>query len=376
MQKYLSRCRRALHQIPEVDFALPKTLQYLKQELEPLGFYLFSPVESSLCAWIDAGKSEAVAFRADMDALPTSEKNECAYRSAHEGKMHACGHDGHMAMVLGLAQCLAQKKDRLQTNVLLVFQPAEETTGGAKLICESGVFEQYHVREIYGFHLWPGFAAGQIVSRPGPLLAKASEVTVTVHGKAAHIARAEEGRDALMAAARFLTVMQQRMENEFCLQEPCLLRFGKMESGAARNAVSAQTLILGTVRVFSKEMFTAVRAAALETAKEIEAQTGCTFEIDFTEGYPPVVNAPALWEKAVKMLPSVQTLKEPLLIAEDFSFYQERLPGLFFLLGTGREVPLHSDRFDFDETALSAGLDVYLTLLGLKDERKHRTIHS
>ncbi|HJB39502.1 MAG TPA: amidohydrolase [Candidatus Ruthenibacterium avium] len=366
MQEYLSRCRRALHQIPEVDFDLPKTLQYLKQELEPLGFLLFSPAKSALCAWIDAGKGEAVAFRADMDALPTQEKNDCSYRSAHEGKMHACGHDGHMAMVLALAKCLAECKERLKTNVLLVFQPAEETTGGAKLICESGVFEQYHVRAIYGFHLWPGFQAGEVVSRPGPLLAKASEVTVTVRGKAAHIARAQEGLDALMAAAHFLTAMEQRMETEFCPKEPCLLRFGKMESGAARNAVSAQSVLMGTMRVFSQQMFEKIRAAALETAAQVEAATGCTFELDFTEGYPPVCNEETLWKNAVQKLPHLTTLPEPLLIAEDFSFYQQRIPGLFLLLGTGRDVPLHSDRFDFDETALSAGLDVYLRLLDLQ----------
>ena len=177
---HATQFRRDLHRIPEISFREWKTKAYLLEVLKGLKCEIEEVLETGVCAFFDAGKSKTLAFRADMDALPTQEKNDCSYRSAHEGKMHACGHDGHMAMVLALAKCLAERKERLKTNVLLVFQPAEETTGGAKLICESGVFEQYHVRAIYGFHLWPGFQAGEVVSRPGPLLANPRHRFLTV----------------------------------------------------------------------------------------------------------------------------------------------------------------------------------------------------
>ena len=203
-QQLLTQYRRDLHRIPETDFDLPETLAYVRRVLEQYPCTLFSPCKSTLCAYFDAGKPHTAAFRADMDALPIAERSSCDYVSRHEGKMHACGHDGHMAMVLALAGRVSQMLDKLPRNVLLVFQPAEETTGGAKLVCESGVFEKYRCDRIFGWHLWPDLPAGTIASRPGPLLARSSEVTVTVTGKSSHVAKPHEGRDALFAASAFL----------------------------------------------------------------------------------------------------------------------------------------------------------------------------
>ncbi len=157
--------RRALHQIPELDRDLPLTIAYLRSELEGLSCRLFSPIEGALCAWFDFGAETAIAFRADMDALPITETSGAAYASRHPGRMHACGHDGHMAILLELARRLSAKT-HLNKNILLVFQPAEEASGGAKPICDTGIFADYHVEAIFGLHLWPGLPKGKIFSRP------------------------------------------------------------------------------------------------------------------------------------------------------------------------------------------------------------------
>ena len=361
----LIRLRRRLHQIPELDFALPETLAFLRGELEKLDCQVFSPIPQALCAWFGEGKGETVAFRADMDALPLEEKGDCPYSSRHPGRMHACGHDGHMAILLGLAQALSRRRGALPKNVLLLFQPAEETTGGARLLCESGVLEEYGVGEIYGYHLWPELPAGALVSRPGPLLAKSSETTLSVTGRAAHIARASQGADALLAAARFVTGADDLFAR-LAREEPCLLKFGRLESGSARNAISDKSLLLGSLRVFSQEMFDRATGELEALARTVGAQTGCSLQLTFSQGYPPVRNDPRLFARAEELLPALETAPQPLLIAEDFSFYQQRVPGLFLLLGTGRDIPLHADTFDFDERALAAGLEGDLRLLGLE----------
>ena len=156
--------RRALHRIPELDRDLPKTMEYLRSSLSSLKCKVFSPIPSALCAWFDFGAEEAIAFRADADALPITERSSKDYASQHPGRMHACGHDGHMAILLELARRL-DKKESLRYNVLLVFQPAEETTGGAKDICKTGIFKKYKVDAIFALHLWPGLEAGIIASR-------------------------------------------------------------------------------------------------------------------------------------------------------------------------------------------------------------------
>lgn len=356
MQQLLTSYRRDLHQIPETDFDLPKTLAYVRKVLEQYPCTLFSPCKSTLCAYFDAHKPKTTAFRADMDALPITERSQPCYASTHPGKMHACGHDGHMAMVLALANSVSEKLDQLPRNILLVFQPAEETTGGARLVCESGVFEEYHCDRIIGWHLWPDLPKGVIASRPGPLLARSSEVTVTVEGKSSHIAKPQDGADALYSAARFVCEAYRRLETLGSPDERRLLKFGKLESGSARNAISAKSQLLGSLRVYSQSMFDAATAMLRQLAQEIESETGCRFTLHFSDGYPPVINNEELFQLAQAALPQMQHLPEPLMIAEDFSFYQQHLPGLFLLLGTGSDIPLHADVFDFDESVLVTGV--------------------
>lgn len=369
----LTRWRRDLHRIPELDFELPETTAYVRGVLDGLSCEVWEPCAGALCAYFDLGRPETVALRADMDALPVAEATGAPYASERPGRMHACGHDGHMAMALGAAAWVDRvmagrepgaRAEDLPRNVLLVFQPAEETTGGARVVCESGVFGRVGATRIFGFHLWPDLPAGALASRPGPLLARSSETTVSFHGRSSHIARWQEGADALAAATRFVPsaeAMCGRLSRE--KGEPCLLRFGRLEAGTVRNAIAGEARAEGSLRVFSDEMFDRARGA-LRTLAEGAARTeGCTVDVTFSEGYPPVDNDAELFSLVERALPEMGRVEEPLLIAEDFAFYQRCLPGAFLLLGTGTGIALHADRFDFDERVLLAGVEAYRRLL-------------
>lgn len=397
----LTRLRRDLHRIPELDFDLPETIAYVRGVLEGLSCQVFSPCPSCVCAYFDvdaalgrpAGSGPATAIRADMDALPICEQSGASFASEHPGRMHACGHDGHMAMALAAACWVSEQVEALRAgraagagagggpagpaegsepsepaltrSVLFVFQPAEETTGGAKIVCESGVFERCRVDRIFGFHLWPDLPEGVVASRPGALLARSSETTLTVRGVSSHIAKHQEGRDALLSAVRFVCAADKATAALAAEdpEDPCLLKFGHMASGSVRNAIAADAVVEGSLRVFSEQMSERARAAVRACAEEACASCGCAFDLHFSEGYPPVVNNRELFAWAEEALGGVELVPEPLLIAEDFAFYQQHLPGVFFLLGTGTGIPLHADTFNFNERVLVQGLNAYRRLL-------------
>lgn len=357
--------RRALHRIPELDSNLPKTETFVRNKLVGLPCRLFSPIRGSVCAYFDAGKRDAVAFRADMDALPVTEQNNLPYTSEHLGQMHACGHDAHTALALSLAEYVASHLSDLPRNVLFVFQPAEETTGGAKRICETGVFEKYRVRRVFGLHLWPGLAEGSVWSRPGPLMARSSEVTVTITGKSVHISKYREGIDALTAGTEYLRRAYAMMD-QLPAETPSLLRFGRMESGEVRNAISGRTELQGSLRTYSEDTFGFCRRQLQDIGKALAAETGCEVTVHLSEGYPAVWNHEELYMDLAARLggDAPQLLPEPALAAEDFSFYQQYVPGVFFFLGVGDVPALHSPEFAFnDEAVLPQGLEFLKKLL-------------
>lgn len=351
--------RRALHLIPELDRNLPETMAYLKKSLEGLNCRVFSPMESALCAWFDFGADSAIAFRSDADALPIQEQTKAEFESRHPGRMHACGHDGHMAILLELARRLNEKKN-LPHNVLLVFQPAEETTGGARDLCATGIFKQYNVYAIFGLHLWPGLPEGVVYSRKNEMMSRSCEVKVDIFGKSAHIAKAQEGIDAMAAGVEFysrvMTMVAALPRNVYRV-----LKFGKMESGTVCNAIAGHTRLEGSLRTFQDEVFYSIRAGIVSIGKEIERATGCTVSIYMNDGYPAVMNPEGLYER-VKKCVEFEQLEHPSMITEDFSWYQKTLPGMFFFLGTGDTPALHASDFDFDEGVLSKGVDFFEAL--------------
>ena len=359
--------RRALHRIPELDNQLPETSAYVRSVLEPLGCAISSPIPGSVCAFFDAGKLETVAFRADMDALPVTEATGLPYASVHPGRMHACGHDGHTAMALALAEYVSGHIAGLSRNVLFLFQPAEETTGGARGLCESGILEAHRVTRVFGLHLWPGLPAGQVFTRPGPLMARANEVTVTVTGKSVHLSRASEGLDAMTAGAEYLR-RAYAMVDALPPEEPRAFRFGKMVSGTVRNAVSGKTVLEGSLRTYREETYHFCKEQLEAIGREIAAETGCGVEVYLNEGYPAVWNHEELYEtiRAALGNDAPGPLDTPALAAEDFSFYQRAVPGVFFFLGVGNTAELHAPEFCFDDEAiLPEGVEFLKKLLML-----------
>lgn len=352
--------RRALHQIPEIGFDLPKTLDYVKGVLAPLSCEVTFPAQSAVCAFFDAGSETTLALRADMDALPIQEVNDVPYRSTHEGKMHACGHDAHTAMLLTLAQELDRTPPR--RNVLLVFQPAEETVGGAKPICDSGVFERYHVDAILALHVFPGGKMGAVEALPGPAMAGSVRLNIEIDGKSAHASRFREGHDAMEAGARFL-LGSYEIADRYEGEHEFILRYGKMESGTVVNAVSAHTKMEGSLRYFTDECRELMFAELRALEKTVERQTGCTFRNEYRLGYPPVVNDEGLCARLHETLGiSLNAPKQR--GSEDFSFYQKLVPGVMLHLCTGREATIHGCDFDLDEQCLVYGVQFFLDAIG------------
>ena len=355
----LTEDRRALHRIPELDRCLPQTMAYLRAALEPMRCTLSSPIESSLCAYFDFGAQTTIAFRSDADALPIAEATGAEFASQHPGCMHACGHDGHMAMLLELARRL-DKMEEAPHNVLLLFQPGEENPGGAEALCRTGVLERCCVKAVFGLHLWPGLPKGVIYSRCKEMMARSSEVNVDIYGKSAHIAKASEGIDAVAAGVEFY---RRATEMEGALPDSIfrLLKFGVFKGGTVRNALARHTRMEGSLRAFQDEVFGSLRDGLYRIAADLEQEMGCRIEITMSTGYPAVMNPEALYRR-VQEAASFRELAEPNMASEDFSFYQKHTQAMFFFLGIGDTPALHSVNFDFDETVLSKGADFLETL--------------
>lgn len=358
--------RRALHRIPELDFDLPKTRAFLFDVLTPLGCELRDLGKEGFTAYFDNHKEKTLAFRSDMDAIPIDEPEGCEYRSVHKGAMHACGHDGHMAMVLGLAEWLAENADKVDVNVLLIFQSAEETTGGAQMICDSGIFEEYRPSRIYGIHLWPQVPKNQIVCRPGGFMAGTYVITIEIEGRAAHIAEYSKGIDALEAGC-LLVDMAYSFERSLPKEIFRLLRFGEFNSGTANNVIAEKTRITGAIRAYDDETFAALEKGIEAAAREAESRTGASISIHKSEGYPPVVNPQDLYGETKNTLSAAgfdwHELTVPLLLAEDFSHYQHKVPGLYMHLGTGVNTKLHNPEYTLDESVLLTGVKIFRALL-------------
>lgn len=352
--------RRALHRIPELERNLPETVAYLEKALSNLRCKVFSPMESALCAWFDFGKEEAIAFRADCDGLPIVETSGVEYASCHPGKMHACGHDGHMAILLELARRLDKMKDAPH-NVLLVFQPAEENTGGARDLCRTGVLERCCVKALFGLHIWPGLEKGTVFSRCNEMMSRSCEVNIDIYGKSAHIAKASEGVDSVAAGVEFY---RRAVQMEQALPENIfrLLKFGVFKGGTIRNALARHVRIEGSLRAFQDEVFEHLRDGLFAIGAELEAEFGCRVEITTSEGYPAVMNPEDLYRR-VREVASFRELEAPNMASEDFSFYQKHTRAMFFFLGLGDVPALHSANFDFDETVLTRGADFFETLV-------------
>ena len=343
----------SLHKIPELGFHLPKTTAYIEKSLQPLPCTVTTPTPGSVCAYFDFGRKETLCFRADTDALPIREETPLSYASRHPGVMHACGHDGHTAILLELARRLPESG----YNVLLIFQPGEETEGGAEALCQAGILESYRVKYIFALHLWPGLPQGEIFSKAGVLMAGSTGVKAAFFGKSVHIANAEAGADALSACCRFALEAPGAVTDG-------LLKFGKMQGGTAENILCGNAALWGSLRLLSHRDDT----QKLEKICHLIAEKyGCRGEIHFRPGYPAVENPEELFHQIKNAYP-IRELQSPFWTTEDFSFYQRKIPGFYALLGLGDTPPLHSPRFSFDPEVLSVGVRYFLKILSYLGE--------
>lgn len=357
----LFRIRRELHQIPEPAFAEQQTktllLKYL-QQLDGITIHEFQNSPGILVEYSRGGDDYRL-FRADMDALPVAEKTGSEFSSATAGMMHACGHDIHMTVLLGLIEQVAEKKPAC--NLLFLFQPAEEGQGGAESVLAEGLIQFFAVREVYALHVGSGLPVGTVSSRAGIFFGIPQEFDVSFLGKSSHAAYPEKGVNALQAGIRFLTLMEQDVR-ELALSERVIFHVGKMASGTIRNVIADSCVLEGTQRSLSKAVRDRINELILKNCALVAGETGAQYKVDFLCSYDPVVNA----EELVNALSDTCSQNglvfreaEIAMTGEDFGFFTSLYPGLLFWLGSGCEYPLHSDRFLADEACIPVGIKVF-----------------
>ena len=362
--------RRALHRIPETGDQEFKTQAYILEHLRGL-----SPDDLRVFAGTGVravfrgkGPGRVVAFRADIDALPITEETGCPYASQHEGVMHACGHDGHMANLLTFATWLRDHRESLADDVVLLFQPAEETVGGAKRMIDEGALEDPHVDVIYGMHMMPDVPKGKIAACAGPIMAQTCEMDFIIRGESAHGATPHLGRDAITAMAHLLTLFQTTVAR--CV-DPCqqaLITVGRVRAGEQRNILAGRAELEGIVRTFSNAVYEKLEAHIRDDLRAVEAAFGVKTEFIKRVYYPCVENDAAEFERVKAALGDRYVPAKPRMTAEDFSYYQLSVPGVFVFCGCMDEThtaPLHAATFDFDEEALLPGLSLFASLVAM-----------
>ncbi|ERT68858.1 hypothetical protein HMPREF0202_01263 [Cetobacterium somerae ATCC BAA-474] len=365
--------RRDLHQIPEVGFKEFKTQKYIINTLKSMGYSPNTICETGVYVYIPGIKKECIAFRADIDALAIQEENNCTFSSKHSGFMHACGHDGHTAALLAFAKYLTTTAEQ-NYSILLIFQPAEEGPGGAKFICETGILEKFHVKEIYSFHLFPDLEEGTISTKAGPFFAQATEFDCKVVGKGGHGGMPQKTNDPLIPFTKIIDSYQSIISRNLSPFNAGVITVGKISGGTARNIISNSIDFHGTIRAYSQEDTELI----IKRMKEIHNGIEIAFDIkvidEFRVLYPPVINDNILYNNFLKISQDFNFIQgETLALAEDFAFYQEKVPGIFFLLGTRNKEqnfisPLHSSSFNFDEKVLLEGVKLFAKLLEDRNE--------
>lgn len=366
----LKQYRQDLHQIPELAFDLFLTQAYIKKELELMGYITEVVAKTGIVAHKKGATCESIAFRSDMDALHVVEKTNVSFSSKHPHKMHACGHDGHMAMLLGFAEHVS-KLENLQKTVVFIFQPAEEGPGGAKIIIEEGILEKYQISHIFGIHLYPGLEEGLYGLVDGPMLAQNGEFNLSVKGISTHAAQPHLGSDAILAASSLVSAYHTIISRSLNPLDSGVITVGTIQGGEARNIIASEVKLSGTIRAFNTDIYELLKKRMRAIDFGMELAFNVKIENDIMDYYPPVVNDHRLFEMVRLSLDQNEyKLLKPMMFAEDFAFYQKKVPGLFLMIGTKNEKkgyvhPLHSCYFNFDEIILSKGVSIYQKILKL-----------
>jgi amidohydrolase len=373
LQPHLVEWRRRLHQKPELSFEEILTAEFVSQKLQEWGIeHQTGIAKTGIVATIDSGKPGPVlAIRADMDALPIQEENEVCYRSQHNGIMHACGHDGHIAIALGTACYLAKHKHSFSGTVKIIFQPAEEGPGGAKPMIEAGVLRNPDVDAIVGLHLWNNLPLGTVGVRSGALMAAVEIFDCTILGKGGHGGMPHQTVDSIVVAAQIVNALQAIVARNIDPIDSAVVTVGTFHAGDIHNVIADTAQMGGTVRYFNPAYQGYFDKRIEQLIAGICQSHGANYQLDYYSLYPPVINdanmaelvrsvAESVVETPAGIVPECQTMG-----GEDMSFFLQEVPGCYFFLGSANQeknlaFPHHHPRFDFDETALGMGVEMFV----------------
>ena len=376
----LQQIRRTIHAHPELSYEEVQTSELVAKKLTEWGIPVIRGLGlTGVVGVIKNGTSKrAVGLRADMDALPVKESNTFPHHSQHEGKMHACGHDGHTAMLLGAAHYLSQHKN-FDGTVYVIFQPAEEGAGGAKRMMDEGLFEQCPMEAVFGMHNWPGAAAGGMSVKVGPMMASSNEFEVIVKGKGAHAAQPHMGIDPIMVAVQIAQSWQTIISRNKSPIDSGVLSITQIHSGSATNIIPNSASLIGTVRTFTLPVLDLIESRMREIAEHTAAAFGATIEFRFHRNYPPLINHDLETLFAVGVMEDVvgkervDAQVEPTMGSEDFAFMLLEKPGCYVFIGNGDgehrmqghglgPCNLHNPSYDFNDDLLPIGATYWVRL--------------
>jgi amidohydrolase len=364
---------RDFHAHPELGFEEVRTAGIVAQRLKALGYEVRTGIGQTGVVGILRTKrpGKTILLRADMDCLPIVEASGVEYASTSPGKMHACGHDGHTAILLGAAQMIVERRDLLCGTIVLCFQPAEEGKGGARAMIEDGVLDDPHVERVYGLHLSSLYRTGQVLVRPGPVMASSDSIEVTIHGRGGHGAAPHQTVDPVLTSAYFISQLQSVVSRNVDPIEPAVVTIGAIHGGTIHNVIPDDVTLLGTVRAFSESEREQMPPRIERVLSGCCAAEGASYDYRYIQRYPVTVNdaeqAAYVRELALRTVGPQQTAEVvPTLGAEDFSFMLQRRPGCFFFVGSQSDertaVAHHNARFALDEACLATGVQMMLAL--------------
>jgi hippurate hydrolase len=363
----IAEWRRHIHARPELGYEEVLTSAFVADKLKSFGIETHTGFATTGVVGVIDGKrgsGRTIALRADMDALPMTEMNRFTHASTHAGRMHACGHDGHTAMLLGAARELTRDRD-FAGRVVLIFQPAEEALGGAKVMIDEGVLDRFGIEEVYGLHNWPQMPAGTIGVRTGPMMASCDFFSLTVTGKGGHAAMPQLVIDPVVAAAQIVTALQTIVSRNVPPHEAAVVSVTQIHAGSADNVVAPSAQLRGTARAFTPAMRDLVERRIGEIAAGVGTALGVTIDYDYRRCFPPTINSPAESDAAARAAAAVVGAENvrrdepPSMTAEDFAFMLEARPGCYIWLGQGdgpQACMLHSPVYDFNDGVIPTGV--------------------